>query len=740
MSKTVHKKKFRYILGIQSYASHDSGACIIKFDDSNKFLDFVAISEDRLVRKKHTYAFPVHSIYACMKHFNLNQINEISYLYSDWIKIKKWLRSGPGYNYQMYDYLKEKFRFNKKNIIQINHHLCHAASTFYSSGFKKSAILVIDGLGSDNETHSIYRTSNQKINLISKYKHRGIGALYSAITTKLGLGFGGEGKTMGLAPYGKNKLFFDKIKFKGIETNFSKIMFRHPLSDVLNHKDQNYRRPLLKIKVKDNKKKVFSIYQKNLAFSIQDLAEKTMIHLGNYTKKITDEKKLCMAGGVALNSVANNKILKNSKFRDLFVFPACSDAGIPFGAAIWGYYNHLNNTKKINFINAYTGPNHNFEFLYKLLKKFKIKSKPFKKDFIAKKISEGKVIGRCVGRSEYGPRALGNRSILADPRSTKMRDYLNKHVKHREMFRPFAPVILENYSLKYFDIKKSPFMLQVSKVKKLSKIPSACHIDGTARVQTVNKKQNKNLFELIDEFRKITGIPCLLNTSFNDAGEPIVETYLDALISFLSTKIDILILEDIIIEKNDFKNLNKILKKLKVERARILKNDEKNAKKILFKKLDIKEFKKKKLLNDKLAIQEVLIKPFKKYRRFAEKIKDNISQKILIIGTNDHTNTLIKLFDIKKKVIADYLEIKENDVYKKKKKIKYFNTINKISIKYDLVLVSSYEYQYEIEKKFSLLHLSEYKRVYNNRNRSLIDYAHINLYGSNFPIYSKKVY
>jgi len=740
INKIGTKKKYYYILGLQSYASHDSGACIIKFDDKNKFLDFVAISEDRLVRRKHTYAFPLHSIYQCMLHFNLKKLSEISYVYSDWIKEPKWFRSGPGYNYQMYDYLKEKFKFNKKKIIQLSHHLCHAASTYYTSGYKKSAVLVIDGLGSDNETHSIYKAKNQKINFLQRYKHRGIGALYTAITKKIGLGFGGEGKTMGLAPYGKKNNFFKNIKFDGIETNFSKFMFRHPLSDVLNHKNNNFRRPGLKMKIKDNKNKKMSKYYKDLAFNVQELAEKTMVHLGNYTKKITKEKKLCMAGGVALNSVGNNKILKKAKFKDIFVFPACSDAGIPFGAAIWGYYNHLNKKADVKFVNAYTGPDYKINKVLDILKKYKIKFIPYCKTFIAKQISNGKVIGRCSGKSEYGPRALGNRSILADPRSTKMRDFLNKHVKHREMFRPFAPVILENESLNYFDIAKSPYMLQVAKVKKFKKIPSASHIDGTARVQTVNKEQNKELYELITEFKKITNVPCLLNTSFNDAGEPIVETYLDALISFMSTKIDFLILENFVIEKKQIKNLLSTTKKLLITRKKILKSNEIKAKKILFKKLNSKEFKNKQKFNNNLAIIEVLIKPFEKFNKLFKLLKKNKFQNILIIGTNDHTNTLIKLFNINKNINADYLEIKENDVYKDKKNIEIFGKIKKISKKYNTIIVSSYEYQFEIEKKFNLINNKNYHPIYNNRNRSIIDYAHIKKFGSKKLLYSKKVF
>ncbi len=736
----MSKKKYQYILGIQSYASHDSGACIIKFDKKNKFIDFVAISEDRLVRKKHTYAFPVHSIYFCMKHFNIKKLSDISYLYSDWIKEKKWIRSGSGYNYQMYDYLKEKFLFNKKKIFQINHHLCHAASVYYTSGFNKSAILVIDGLGSDNETHSIFQANKNKIQMLEQFKHRGIGSLYAAVTEKLGLGFGGEGKTMGLAPYGNKKKYFKNIKFKNIDTNFSKYMFRHPLSDVLNHTNSNFKRPKLKLKIKQNKSKKMSPYFKNLAFSIQDLAEKTMAHLGKYTHKLTKESNLCLSGGVALNSVGNNKILKSSKFSEVYVFPACSDAGIPFGAAVWGYFNHLKKKKEINFINACTGTYYDIDIIKKILLRYNIKFTDYNRNLVASEISKGKIIGRCVGKSEYGPRALGNRSILADPRSYKMRNYLNKHVKHRETFRPFAPAILEESSKKYFDIKKSPYMLQVAKVKKFKEIPSASHIDGTARVQTVNKRQNEEFYNLIKQFGKITKIPCLLNTSFNDAGEPIVESHLDALICFLSTKIDILILDKIVLRKSFIKNSKNLIKKLRKLRDSEIKKNEKIAKKILFKKLNKSEFIKKKSYNTKLAVDEILNKPYKLFKKMIKNINEGNLKNVIIIGTNDHTNILLKLFKIKSLSKIDFIEIKENDIYKTKKLIKNFNNVNKMSKNYDLIIVSSYEYQFDIENKFNLIKSSNYTPIYNNRNRSIIDYAFIKKYGSKYPIYSRDLF
>ena len=599
---------------------------------------------------------------------------------------------------------------------------------------------MIDGLGSDNETHSIFQANKNKIQMLEQFKHRGIGSLYAAVTEKLGLGFGGEGKTMGLAPYGNKKKYFKNIKFKNIDTNFSKYMFRHPLSDVLNHTNSNFKRPKLKLKIKQNKSKKMSPYFKNLAFSIQDLAEKTMAHLGKYTHKLTKESNLCLSGGVALNSVGNNKILKSSKFSEVYVFPACSDAGIPFGAAVWGYFNHLKKKKEINFINACTGTYYDIDIIKKILLRYNIKFTDYNRNLVASEISKGKIIGRCVGKSEYGPRALGNRSILADPRSYKMRNYLNKHVKHRETFRPFAPAILEESSKKYFDIKKSPYMLQVAKVKKFKEIPSASHIDGTARVQTVNKRQNEEFYNLIKQFGKITKIPCLLNTSFNDAGEPIVESHLDALICFLSTKIDILILDKIVLRKSFIKNSKNLIKKLRKLRDSEIKKNEKIAKKILFKKLNKSEFIKKKSYNTKLAVDEILNKPYKLFKKMIKNINEGNLKNVIIIGTNDHTNILLKLFKIKSLSKIDFIEIKENDIYKTKKLIKNFNNVNKMSKNYDLIIVSSYEYQFDIENKFNLIKSSNYTPIYNNRNRSIIDYAFIKKYGSKYPIYSRDLF
>ena len=542
----------KFILGIQSFANHDSGACIIRFG-KNIRPEVVAISEERLIRKKYPYTFPLHSILYCMKYFKINRLDQINLIVCDWIRIKRWIRSGPAYNYQNFDYIKEKLNFDKKKILPIDHHLAHAVSTFYPSEYKSAAILIVDGNGSDLETNSYFIGKKNKIKFIKNYKSHGIGAAYAGVTKQiLNFGTGGEGKTMGLAPYGRfNKKININFKLKNIETNFKKFMFRMPNSDVLNHINSNYRINTIRAKVKKaNKKNVTNKYYSDWAYMIQNVAEKTMIHLGKDLYKKTKEKNICLAGGVALNSVANEKLFQKTKFKNIFIFPACADAGIPYGLALWGYHNYYKQNKKIKFKNAYTGIKYSNEYILKILKLFKFSFKKKNNFEIAKLISKGKIIANFCGASEYGPRALGNRSILADPRKKEMRDYINTKIKHREIFRPFAPAILEEKSLEYFNISKSPYMLRVAKCKKKNVIPSAIHVDNTARLQTVNINQNRNFYSIINNFYKITKVPVILNTSFNDAGEPLVETPIDALISALKTNVDYLVLEDYIIQIN----------------------------------------------------------------------------------------------------------------------------------------------------------------------------------------------
>ena len=717
----------KYYLGIQSYANHDCGASIVKFNTRSKKIDYVCISEERLIRKKYPYTFPIHSINYCMEYFNLKNLDKINYIISDWIKVKKWHRSGPSYNYSMFDYLKEKFKFDEKKIIQIDHHLAHAASVYYTSKYNESAILIVDGLGSDLETTTFYKGIKNKIVEIKKYKDHGIGTAYGAVTSHiLNLGTGGEGKTMGLAPYGRKYRNQIKIKVKldGIKNDFSDFMKRNPLSDTLNQINPNLRPNPIKIPHKFCKnKKHLSKYFSGVAFDIQDVAEKVMTHLGKEIYKETNSKNICIAGGVALNSVANKKLLDKSNFKNIFVFPACSDAGIPFGAALWGLFNLEKNVKKneVKFDNAYTGQDYTNESIYKILKKFKIKFSKTDEKLIAKHISKGKIIGRCSGRSEYGPRALGNRSILADARDKKMRDYLNKHVKHREMFRPFAPVILEEKNKEFFDLDQpSPYMLLVAKSHKAKLIPSAIHVDKTARVQTVNKKQNLNLYNIIKNFYKLTNVPVILNTSFNDAGEPMVESPLDSLICFLQTKIDCLILNKYMIEKKNIKKIS-IKKIVDYRKKQILKKEKEIIKKLM-RPLSKKEYIKKKRNFTKEAIYFAIKNSKIKLEKFFDKFKN---KKILLVGSNDHTYILCKMFksNIKNLDITFFNLNNKNDFLIKSKKpaLKFISNLKKINA-YDKIIISSFEYQREIfDKIMSGTNKNKIYKIYDNSSRSLVD-------------------
>ena len=334
--------QFKFFLGIQSYANADSGASIVRVNQKTKKIDYVCISEERIIRKKHPYTFPINSIMYCLDFFGLKDLKNIDYIISDWIKIKRWHRSGPSYNYSEFDYFKEKLKFDEKKIIQIDHHLAHASSVYYTSKFRESAILIVDGIGSDLETTSFFKGSGKRIKFIEKYREFGIGTAYGSVSNHiLNFGTGGEGKTMGLAPYGskyKNQIKIN-TKFDGIKNDFSNFMKRNPLSDVLNQINNNLRPDPIKVKYKICKNKNYlSKYFSGIAYDIQNIAEKTLVHLGKEIYKSTRSKNICLAGGVALNSVANKKLLDNSNFKNIFVFPACSDAGISFGAQSFCYH------------------------------------------------------------------------------------------------------------------------------------------------------------------------------------------------------------------------------------------------------------------------------------------------------------------------------------------------------------------------------------------------------------------
>ncbi len=719
--------KYKYILGIQSFANMDSGASIVRADKKGNILDYVAISEERILRKKHPYTFPLHSVDYCMKYFGIKNIMDINLLVSDWIRLEKWEFSGATFNIGEFDYLKNIFRFPKDRIRIISHHLAHAASTYYTSGFKKSAILIVDGNGSDLETTSYFEGKNFKINPIKNYKYYGLGALYNIISTRiLDMGTGGEGKTMGLAPYGKNfKNLGLKIPYfnNGIINDFSKFMQRMPYSDVLNQINPSYRVDPINVAYKKikNKNDVLKPYFAGTAYNVQDTLEKVVLKIASDLYSYTKCDNLCIAGGAGLNSVANKKILDKTKFKNIFIFPACSDSGIPFGLAIWGYYNlkelNIEKHKKLIFKNAYLGNQYSNKKIKEVLDKYNITYKKSNLKKVAQLISEKKIVGWFQGRSEYGPRSLGNRSILADSRGKNTKDILNNRVKHRESYRPFAPSILEENCNQYFELDvPSPYMLLIAKVKK-NTIPAVTHVDNTARVQTVTKNTNTKFYNLIKEFNKITNVPCILNTSFNDAGDPIVETPEDALYTLMKCDMDYLYIGDFLIERKKVLN-NTIRKKINLD---IKKNIDAKRDEIIkkyFKNYSKKEKEKFINLHNKKSTKYLL---YTAKNNLEKKLKvwKNLRKKILVIGERKKIIFLDSKFNTFKKINhSGFINI-DKHTGNIDKMLKIIN--NKLKKQeFDEILIASFQYDFYIES-LCIKNKLKYYKIYKSTDRSLED-------------------
>jgi carbamoyltransferase len=528
------------ILGIHKDPWHNTGAAIL-YSKKGK-VTVSTLSEERLDRIKDSRNFPEKSIKACMEQVGVKSLNDIDLVVTDYFESKDICFKDYNKKVCRTDTLLHKLP--KKKIKVINHHFLHACSVYYSSPFKEAAILIVDGRGSLKETQSLFYATENKIRLISKTHKIGIGLLYATITEEIGFKTLEEGKTMGLAPHGakiKKKFFNFFGKYNGIETSYEKICVNQ------------------KYEVKSKfKKKINSFLDKaKVAYEVQKEAENAMLHLTKFAKSKTKSENLCISGGVALNCVANN-ILKDTKlFKNVYINPGASDTGIPLGAVYHGYFHHYKKLKKEISSSPYLGlsySNKKIKTSLKLLKKNKkikiSKDKNLKKTL--KILLENKAVGFFQGRSETGPRALGNRSILMSPLKEKNRYILNKKIKLREEFRPFAPVITKEEVSNFFHFKEeSPYMLYACKVKKSKKklIPAVIHLDDTARIQTITQSSNKKIYNLLKMFEKKTKVPVLINTSFNIKNEPIVETPDNAINCFLNTKIDALFLQDYIIEK-----------------------------------------------------------------------------------------------------------------------------------------------------------------------------------------------
>jgi len=527
------------ILGLHKDPWHNTGAAIIKFD--NNKVQFANLSEERCDRVKDSRNFPAVSTQACMKELGIKSLDEIDLVVLDYII------DGDHWStdYHKKPCSKDVFLSDipDEKIKLVNHHECHAHTSFYSSGFQEAAILIVDGRGSDGETQSLYIGNvDTGIQLIEKTDKIGIGLLYAAVTQEIGFENLQEGKVMGLAPYGSNckDSFFDFMpNYCGIETSYEDICIKDSYSLKFKRKDINTREDMA-----------------CASYEVQSECERALLHLAAYAKEKTGCDYLCISGGVGLNSVANYKILQKNIFKDVFINPAASDTGIPLGAALYGYHSILKQKVSYNKISPFLGPSYSEDRIKSAIEKYSgfqhIHVNAFNQ--AARLISENKILGLWQGRSEMGPRALGNRSIVMSPLVASNKDVLNSRVKFREDFRPFAPSILDEFKEEYFIIdRESPYMLFVPKVRKskIDVIPAVTHVDGTGRLQTVTYKFNPKFYKLIHSFYDETGVPVLLNTSFNIAGEPVVESPEDAIECFLGTNIDALLLEDHLLIKQE---------------------------------------------------------------------------------------------------------------------------------------------------------------------------------------------
>jgi len=595
------------ILGISCFY-HDSAACLVRDGDI-----IAAAQEERFTRKKHDFNFPINSINWCLGEGNIaakdldcivfydkpfikfERILETSLTYAPtgvrqfiqalplWLKQKLWIP----------ELIRKELNY-KGEILFTEHHESHAASAFYPSPFEKAAFLTMDGVGEwDTASFGIGEGNDIEILYTLKFPHS-LGLLYSTFTYYTGFKVNsGEYKLMGLAPYGEPR-YTDLILSQLIDLkedgSFKLNMKYFGYCNGLKMTNWRFeklfggpaRKPQTRIAQKDM----------DIAASIQKVTEEIMLRIARHVHKVTGQDKLCLAGGVALNCVGNGRILREGPFKEIWIQPASGDAGGALGAALLVWYKYLGNKREVDGKNdkqkaSLLGPHYSDEYIDGFLIK---EGLPYKKlsyselpQAISDLIMQGKVIGWFQGRLEFGPRALGARSIIGDARSPEMQSKLNLKIKYRESFRPFAPTVLKESASEWFDLNtESPYMLLVAPVKenkktglsrddqnfagfdklkvKRSEIPAVTHVDYSARIQTVKREDNSLYYDTINEFYKKTGCPVIINTSFNVRGEPLVCSPQDAFRCFMRTEMDYLIIGCFLLDKKNQKLLKKDIK------------------------------------------------------------------------------------------------------------------------------------------------------------------------------------
>ena len=571
-----------YILGISCYY-HDASAALLKDG-----VIVAAAQEERFTRRKHDTSFPINAVNYCLQSQNINII-DLEYigfyekplikfervlsqhLHSFPLSLKTFLSSMPSWIHEklrVTKAIRKKLKY-KKNVIFIEHHLAHAASSFLISPFSKAAILTADGVGEWTTTsYGLGEENNITLQKEIKFPHS-LGLLYSTITAYLGFSVNNsEYKVMGLSPYGNtNKatnVWHQKMRtiIDVKEDGSYRLDLRY---FVYHYADRMPSRKLCQLLGGPVRKPTEELTQrhKDIAAAVQLIYEEVLFKMLNHLYRETRCENLVIAGGCGLNSVANGKILRNTPFKRLWSQPDPGDGGTSIGVASYIYHCILDYKRNFVFKDAYLGPSFSTDQIRKFLDENNVRYSQFKssKELIAetaKLIYEDKVVGWFQLGMEWGPRALGARSILSNACNPQMQEILNLKVKHREKFRPFAPVVCEDDALKYFDCdtpipEPTDFMLMVYPILKErhKKIPAVTHVDGSGRLQTIRREQNPLYYDLIKRFGKLSGTPILINTSFNIRGEPIVCTPYDAYKCMMGTGIDYLVMDTFLIKRDD---------------------------------------------------------------------------------------------------------------------------------------------------------------------------------------------
>ncbi|MEK7710826.1 MAG: carbamoyltransferase [Planctomycetota bacterium] len=560
------------ILGISCYY-HDSGAALVR---DGKLV--AAAEEERFTRKKHDHDFPQRAIEYCLQEagVTIDEVDHIGFYEKPLVKFNRiletilaywpltyrpWLTAIPlwlGHRLRIGREIQDKLG-TEKEILFCQHHLSHAASAFLVSPFDEAAIITADGVGEWTTTAwGVGRGTSIEMKKEIRFPHS-VGLLFSAITAYLGFRVNdAEWKVMGLAPYGQPK-YLDKfrqvvdIKDDGsIRLNMKYFAHAYSTERTISRAwEEMFGQP------QNAPEAPLTEFHRDIARSGQAIVEEIMVKMADHVQRETRMKNLCIAGGVGLNCVANWRILQETGFENIFIQPAAGDSGGALGTAFYIYNTVLGRTREFRMDNALWGPGFTNEQIKAALDGAEAEYEAIAREeelleHTARMIADGKVVAWFQGRLEFGPRALGARSLLADARDPKMKDIINAKVKFREAFRPFAPAVLKEHAHEYFEMPAGmdmPFMLLVPKVRpeKRAMIPAVTHEDGTGRVQTVTEEHNGRYYRLIRTFHRLTGVPVVINTSFNVRGEPIVCTPQDAYHTFVNTGIDALVIGDYVV-------------------------------------------------------------------------------------------------------------------------------------------------------------------------------------------------